>query len=284
MTFRRCLWQGIYALDRRTLNWRLARLRRRTFAYSPRTSGVERFLGYTVRITDGPNFYMQYKDEFIRRIYHFEAQRPDPIIIDGGSNMGMSILYFKHVYPHARIIGFEPDPAIFRILQENVSRNGLTDVTLVNAGLSAQAGVVTFATDGSAGGHIGGQTTVEVRMERLSDYLNEPVDFLKLNIEGEELPVAQEAAASGKLRNVREMVLEYHGWPDGEQRLGDILNLLDRNGYRYLVHDFDAETCGASKPPFRLTPQTTWFCLVYARRLDDDVGPVSSVGSGGGGP
>jgi len=249
-----------------------------------KAGSLVRFLNYTVRITDGPNFYMQYKDEFIRRIYHFDAVRPDPLIIDGGSNMGMSILYFKHVYPEARVIGFEPDPAIFRILQENVTRNGLTDVTLINAGLSAQAGTVTFTPDGSAGGHIGGgQSSIEVRMERLSDYLSEPVDFLKLNIEGEELPVLQEAAGSGKLGNVREMVLEYHGWPDGEQHLGDILNLLDRHGYRYLVHDFDAETCGASKPPFRLTPQTTWFCLVYARRLDHDIGPVSSVGSGGGG-
>jgi FkbM family methyltransferase len=253
------------------------------FANPPRTSGVERCFGYTVRITDGPNFYMQYKDEFIHRIYHFEATRPDPLIIDGGSNIGMSILYFKHVYPQARIIGFEPDPAIVRILQENVTRNGLTDVTLINAGLSAQAGTATFTPDGSAGGRIGGGSSIEVRMERLSDYLNEPVDLLKLNIEGEELPVLQEAAAGGKLGNVRELVLEYHGWPDGEQRLGDILNLLDRHGYRYLVHDFDAETCGASKPPFRLTPQTTWFCLVYARRLDDDIGPASSVGSGGGG-
>jgi hypothetical protein len=169
-------------------------------------------------------------------------------------------------------------------LQENVTRNSLTDVTLINAGLSAQAGTVTFTPDGSAGGHIGGgQSSIEVRMERLSDYLDETVDFLKLNIEGEELPVLQEAAVSGKLGNVREMVLEYHGWPDGEQRLGDILNLLDRHGYRYLIHDFDAETCGASKPPFRLTPQTTWFCLVYARRRDDEIGPASSVGSGGGG-
>lgn len=264
------------------MNWHLAGLRRSV--WTKKSGSVMRCLNYTVRITDGPNFYMQYKDEFILRIYHFDAQRPDPLIIDGGSNIGMSILNFKHIYPQARVIGFEPDPAIFRILQENVTRNGLGNVTLIDASLGVQAGVAAFSPDGSAGGRIGGgQSSIEVRVERLSDYLNEPVDFLKLNIEGEELPVLQEAAASGKLPNVRELVLEYHGWPDGEQRLGDILNLLDRHGYRYLVHDFDAETCGASKPPFRLTPQTTWFCLVYARRRDDDAGPVSSVGSGGGG-
>ena len=269
-SMRRRIWRITTYFGRRKNRQQLTRLRRRMFAVPPRTSGVERFLGYTVRITDGPNFYMQFKDEFVQRIYHFEAIRPDPLIIDGGSNMGMSILYFKHTYPQARVIGFEPDPALLRIVQENVTSNDLTDVTLINAGLSARAGMVTFTPDGSAGGRIGGRGSIEVRMERLSDYLDEPVDFLKLNIEGEELPVLQEATASGKLGNVRELVLEYHGWPAGEQRLGAILNVLDEQGYRYLIHDFDAETNGATKPPFRLTLRKTWFCLVYARRVDHE--------------
>jgi len=266
-----CRWcsrRGLRALVRCAQEFQLARLRYRMFAEPPSTPGIQRFLHYTVRITDGPNFYMQYKDEFVRRIYHFDSQRRDPLIIDAGSNIGMSLLYFKHTYPQARVIAFEPDPTIFGILQENVTRNRLADVTLINAGLSAQAGKVTFTPDGSAGGHVGGgHAAIEVRMERLSGYLHEPVDFLKLNIEGEELPVLQEAADSGKLRQVRELVLEYHGWSGGEQQLGHILDLLDCHGYRYLVHDFDSETCSASKPPFRLTPSTTWFCLVYARRL-----------------
>jgi FkbM family methyltransferase len=212
---------------------------------------------------------MQYKDEFVRRIYDFRSSRPDPLIIDGGSNIGMSLLYFKHLYPKARVICFEPDPQILRVLEENIARNRLSEVTLVNAGLSGRAGTVSFLPDGRDGGRVvasDGMTTV--RMERLSTYLAEPVDFLKLNIEGEELPVLQEAADSGTLRNVRELVVEYHGWAAGEQRLGELLALLDREGFRYLVHDFDAETCASSKPPFRLTSDTTWFCLVYARQKD----------------
>lgn len=253
---------------------RLAHMRAHyLLGHGRRGDTVESLLDYQVRITDGPNFYVQYKDEFVRRIYHFEAVRPDPRIIDGGGNMGMSVLAFKRAYPAARITCFEPDPAIFALLRENLSRNGLDDVRLVNAGLSGAAGEVSFAPDGTAGGQV---TTagegIRVRMERLSDWLDEPVDFLKLNIEGEELPVLQEVTARGRLRQVRELVLEYHGWASGPQRLGEILNLLDREGFRYLVHDFDAETCGASKPPFRLTPSTTWFCLVYARRWDQDGG------------
>lgn len=252
--------------DRRT-KLHLARLKE---AVWDKEAGSEvRCLDYSVRITDGPNFYMQYKDEFVRRIYDFDARRPDPLIIDGGSNTGISILYFKRAYPRARIIGFEPDPNVFRLLQENVARNKVEGVTLINSGLSAESGTATFIADGSSGGQLGeGGDGVTVRVERLSTYLAEPVDFLKLNIEGEELPVLLEAEASGRLKNVRELVLEYHGWAGGEQRLGPILDLLDRQGFRYLIHDFDAETCPATKPPFRWTPQTTWFCLVYGRRVD----------------
>ena len=56
-------------------NPHLARLRWRLMTPKPRTSGYERCFGYTVHINDGPNFYILYKDIFIKRIYHFEAHR-----------------------------------------------------------------------------------------------------------------------------------------------------------------------------------------------------------------
>ncbi|MCK8517533.1 FkbM family methyltransferase [Methanoculleus sp. 7T] len=182
----------------------------------------------------------------------------------------MSVLYFKYIYPEAKIICFEPDPEIFKILQHNLTTNNLDDVTLINAGLSKEGGILSFSSDNVDGGKIveSSQGNIKIRTVRLSEYLSEAVDFLKLNIEGQELPVLQEIEASGKLRNIREMVIEYHGWPDESQKLGELLTILDRNGFQYLIHDFDRETCSASKPPFRLSPQTTWFCLVYARRQD----------------
>ncbi len=261
------IWRALSRADQRWKGRHLTRMRRTAWGQKP--GARVRFLDYAVRITDGPNFYMQYKDEFIHEIYRFRAIRPDPFIIDGGSNIGLSILYFKRLYPHARILGFEPDPAIFSLLKENISENGLEDVTLINAGLGADSGILNFVSDGSAGGHLGeGTTGIPVRVERLSDYLSEPVDFLKLNIEGEELPVLRQVEASGRLVNIRELVLEYHGRPGMEQRLGPLLDLLDRQGFRYLVHDFDGESCGASKPPFHLAKDTFWVCLVYGRRMD----------------
>jgi FkbM family methyltransferase len=256
---------GRFGINRATLE--IERLRRAFWKQPP--GALVRYLNYNIRITDGPNFYIQCKDEFVHQIYHFDAQRPDAFIIDGGSNMGMSILYFKRLYPQSRITGFEPDPNIFGLLKENVSNNGLEGVTLIDAGLGGEEGTVSFDADNKAAGQFSSDNTgIRVRVERLSPYISEPVDFLKLNIEGQELPVLEELEASDKIGLVKELVLEYHGWANGEQRLGRILNLLDRCGFRYLVHDFDHETGYATKPPFRHTNETVWFCLVHAKRMD----------------
>lgn len=225
--------------------------------------------GFLVHYTDVLSCYIEYKDIFIRKIYHFSSKKANPLIIDGGGCIGMSLLYFKQVFPDARIICFEPDPDLMQVLSRNITTNQLADIALVQAGLAGQAGTVAFHPDGVDGGRIveGNDGHQSIATVCLSDYIREPVDFLKLNIEGSELPVLQEVEASGKMEYINELVLEYHGWPGEPQRLGEILRLLERNGFRYLLHDFDAETSLASKPPFHLTTETTWFCLVYARRM-----------------
>jgi FkbM family methyltransferase len=263
-----------YGLPSQPLPPLTAGLRREMVLKEP--NAVVRVLNYEMRIIKGFDFYIQYKDIFVRRIYHFESPRPDPLIIDGGSNIGMSILYFKHVYPCAQVIGFEPSPILFRVLRENMEGNGLSAVTLINAGLGARAGTVSFdPADHNVGGRFaeqdkGASTTVAVKP--LSEFLGKPVDFLKLNIEGQELAVLQEVEASGKMGNLRELVLEYHGLPKEKPQLGPILDLLDRQGFHYLVHDFDPETNSWTKPPFHLTAETSWWCLVYAKRLGGAVG------------
>jgi FkbM family methyltransferase len=254
----------------------LTRLRLRMMTNQLRPSKIERCFGYTVRINDRPNFYTLYKDIFINRIYHFEAQRPDPFIIDCGSNIGISILYFKHVYPKARIIGFEPDPAIFPYLQENIARNRLKNVQLVHAALAAQEGTMTFYSDGKYGSCLAehlpanipeGWTKYEVPCVRLRDFLTEPVDFLKMNIEGAEYEVL--ADCGDRLRLVREMVVEYHHLPGLPRTLHKILELLHSLGFEYLINDFDSETNSAVRPPFRLSPESRYYLLIYARQFSE---------------
>lgn len=51
-----------------------------------------------------------------------EPLREPRTIVDLGSNIGLSILYFRLRFPRARIIGVEPNPLAFELLRRNVGR------------------------------------------------------------------------------------------------------------------------------------------------------------------
>jgi FkbM family methyltransferase len=222
------------------------------------------------RIIDGSNFYIQYKDIFIRRIYEFETSNPNPVILDGGSNIGTSILFFTLKYPNAKVIAFEPDPAVFNILSENVQQMKCQNISLINAGLGGMEGKAFFRPDGNVGGSISETRmgSIQVSIVPLSSYLESSIDYLKLNIEGLEYDVLSEVEKAGLLGNIKQLAIEYHGWVDGRQSLGEILEILERNHFRYMLHDFDAETCFSTKPPIRFSQKSNWFCMIYAINLD----------------
>jgi hypothetical protein len=144
-------------------------------------------------------------------------------------------------------------------------------VTIVNAGLGADEGVRSFVQEGSESSRFReGPGSFPVRTERLSDHVSEPVDFLKLNIQGDELPVLLDAEASGTLRNVREIVVEYHDWATSEQQLATLLDLFRRQGFRYRTRDWD----GPPSPPMGVRREWgPWSCLVCARRIDASFSP-----------
>jgi len=217
---------------------------------------------------------MLYKDLFLRQIYHFTVRRPKPLVLDCGSNIGMSILYFKHLCPTARIIGFEPDQSIQPYLFENLSRNNLSDVTIVRGALAATAGFGSFYSGDKYGSCLADHAIADAAMPdlktevvpcvRLRDYLTEPVDFLKMNIEGAEYEVLADCV--DRLQVVNEMVIEYHHLPGLPRTLHKLLALLHEQGFEVLINDFDSETNPGTAPPFTLVPDSRYFLLIYARR------------------
>lgn len=266
--------RGIEGFSRRRATWAQASLRRRMLNHPPGTPGVEHCQGYLVRFNDAPNFYTLYKDIFIQEIYRFETQHRNPRILDCGSNIGMSVLYFKHLYPDARIVGFEPDPEILPYLTENLSTNQIDAVEIVDAALSGRNGSMAFNSDGKYGSYLSDEaptngesewTRHQVSTVRLRDYLTDRVDFLKMNIEGAEWEVLTDTGED--LRKVREMVIEYHHLPGRPRTLHKILELLHSQGFEYLLNDFDADTNGGVVPPFRLDADSRYFLLIYAKQL-----------------
>lgn len=143
-----------------------------------------------------------------------------PLIIDAGAHVGLATLFFKTRWPHSRIIAIEPHPENILHLEHNLWFNRLTDVTVVNAALGSHPGETDLFFDASAdqwfsaAGFIQGawdhsQTSASIRVPTvmLDDLINEPIDLLKMDIEGAELEVLR---ASQKLALIHNLVIELH--------------------------------------------------------------------------
>lgn len=204
---------------------------------------VPRFTDHTVRLLDRPfkiadsrSFFFSYREIFVEQIYRFNTCSTVPRIIDCGSNYGTSIVYFKSIYPGARITGIEADPKIFSYLTENCSH---LEVDLLNKCVSQNNDPLRFFSEGSDGGRAAHaldepKAVVQVEAVTLDDLIDGHVDFLKIDIEGSE---GDSLEACTKLSMVDQMFVEYHSFKDADQTLGRMLNKLSSQGFRYYIHE-----------------------------------------------
>src|SRR5437899_3016680 len=100
--------------------------------------GSGKLFGWKIRHLSRPALVLLYSEIFARECYRFTSNKPSPVILDCGANIGMATLYFKWLYPAAQINAFEPDPTTFSALNDNVSRNRLQGVSVHNIALGAE--------------------------------------------------------------------------------------------------------------------------------------------------
>jgi FkbM family methyltransferase len=202
--------------------------------------------GITFSYVNEREFLEMYNEIFRVHQYRFSTASPTPFIIDCGANIGLAVLYFKKVYPSARILAFEPNPTTFQLLEKNISQNNLKDVELVNAAVSNAQGTMDFYISEDEGlpwasrdtgirrTTQGSWETITVPSVQLSSYINQRVDFLKLDIEGMEEMVLREI--EDKLHFMREIRLEFHD--HGEimtNTLDSIADILQRNHFQFAL-------------------------------------------------
>ena len=188
-------------------------------------------------VPDGLSFYCSYSEIFLDLIYRFKIDTPAPRIIDCGANCGTSVAYFKQLYPFSRITAVEADPAIFQILSRNVDNLGMADVWLIARAVWHLPRSASFHCEGADGGRIqcfdGAQSVVDVPTISLDELIgDDQIDFLKMDIEGAEVDVLNSAK---RLDQVNRIFVEYHSFREQPQRLTEMLNVLDRAGFRHYL-------------------------------------------------
>ncbi len=211
------------------------------------SSGYENIVGFTFEYGNRGSFYGMFKEIFLEQNYLIAPTNEKLRIIDCGSNIGMSVAYFKFLAPNSVVTSFEPNPHTFEVLKRNLERNTFS-VELYNAGVAGEAGEMTIYTDSedvssqsaSATKHLTNKErpleALQVKMLTLSSFINEQIDVVKLDIEGAEGEVLDELAANGKLSLIKKLFIEYHF--DGENTmypLGRMLTRLDEAGFKYVI-------------------------------------------------
>jgi len=223
-----------------TAAWRHAcRLAEQTPRY---TRGRITLAEYDLEYPDLLTLCPQWHEIFVAGALDFRAPTDAPRILDCGANVGLATLYCKRRYPAARITAFEADPAIANLLESNLRRNGAADVEVRRAAVWTSSGDVPFRAEGADSGAIAGAVPagrgpmVTVPAVRLADVIaREPIDLLKLDIEGAEGAVLADCAAA--LAGVRAIVMDLHEFDPARRRSPEILEGLRAAGFAYAVAD-----------------------------------------------
>jgi FkbM family methyltransferase len=205
----------------------------------------QNIMGFQVACLNLRSLCILFDEIFVNGSYYIEFDTARPRIVDCGANIGMSILFFKKIYPECSITAFEPEPETFSTLSKNIALNKLTDVAVHNVAVSDKYGEISFYSDPEIPGS-GMMSMMEARSVlgktqkvptvKLSDSIDGDVDLLKLDVEGAEHLVFKDLVETGKLRNFKRMVIEYHHHiTDDSDNLAGFLGILETNGFGYQI-------------------------------------------------
>ena len=223
------------------LSWGQAKYYKHLDDITPKTISVD---GLQFTYKHRHSIFHTYEEIFVREIYRFQAATKTPLIIDCGANIGFSILYFKKIFPQAQVIGFEPDPENFALLQSNLQQNPQfnQNIQLEKKAIWIHNEGISFQADGSEGSKINeaaAQGSTKVETQDLKELLRRypSVDFLKVDIEGAENTVMP--AVKEELHRVQNLFLEYHGRTDELAQLNQLLIMFEQQGFSVYITTAD---------------------------------------------
>ena len=199
---------------------------------------TERLFGFTVTFSRYAEFIHLFEEIFVYEVYRFTPATASPIIIDAGSNIGMSVMYFKLKFPGCSIMAFEPERNNFEMLTKNITANNFQQVVAYPIALSDSAKEATLVRDSSSSLNWRIDTTdglnakERITTNTLSTYINDQIDLLKIDVEGSEFSIISDLVRTGKVKLIQNFVMELHPAILGND-LQNLLSCLSENGIAY---------------------------------------------------
>lgn len=205
---------------------------------------TQKILNFSVTGYDYSTLHTLFYDIFLSPPYFFKSKNQKPLIIDCGAHIGMSVLYFKKLYPSSKIIAIEANPHAYRLLEKNIAANSLKDVTTYNAVLGSTKGGTPFyinsnmgTINGSVRKDLGGENEITSDGMLLSEIISgckEKIDLVKLDVEGAEAGIVAELESASMLEVPDQYIIEYHHRTNNDRSaLAGFLKKFEDAGYEY---------------------------------------------------
>lgn len=219
------------------ISWLQEKIIKHRTSYGHKTIKI---LGKKVNYTRDEEIVHCLKEIFFEKVYMFPCTDPNPFIIDCGSHIGMSILFFKTQYPNAIIKGFEPDKLNYDILRNNITEWNFKNIEIYNQPVWNSEEEIIFEATGAMGGKIGAHAapahqTYTLKSVKLSNLLNKKIHFLKIDIEGAEYEIIKDCEQ--QLHFVENMFIEFHADFNEKHKLIEILTILERNKFDFYIKE-----------------------------------------------
>lgn len=180
-----------------------------------------------------------YEEEVLDSI--LSRLRPGDCFWDVGANLGLHALTVAHLKPDTRVVAFEPNPALARLLRETATRNRLT-LDVQEVALDAQSGTATFYVHSGNSGRSSlhnwdndpSLTRIEVRTIRGDELVGAgkvpAPHVMKIDVEGNEARVLEGMPHLLDQPSLHSIVLE-----DAKEMDSPAKQILQRHGFSLRV-------------------------------------------------
>jgi FkbM family methyltransferase len=219
----------------RAFFWRFhtLRLAERLFGSVQGPCVLERpFLGYTLSVdVSRSNTHRLLYLEGVRFLGERELiaslLRPGQRVADVGANIGYYLLLFESlVGPGGKVDCIEPEADNLAELERNLRRNGFANARILPVAAGSSDGVVTLRQGVNGTVVPDGSGPVQVPLRRLDSVLEEPIDLLKVDVEGYEGHVLRGAQRLLARRRPTLMIEIHPGFLSPPYTIDDILGMI----------------------------------------------------------